>query len=79
MAKHLLVVCSQRENYFELLKGFTLDNGEHVIVDQAPWMDIEAASYPDSGLLVQIRPNRNPFPGTEQVHYNLPFPKLANS
>lgn len=67
MAKHVLVICSQRENYFELFKGKTLKTGEPIIVDQAPWVDIEAASYPDTGLLVQIRPNRNPFPNTEQV------------
>lgn len=66
--KHVLVICSQKENYFELFRGKTLENGDGIVVDQAPWVDIEAASYPDN-LVVTIRPNRNPFPGTEQVRF----------
>lgn len=41
MVKRLFVVCSQKENYFELFSKITLKSGEAIEVDQAPWMDIE--------------------------------------
>lgn len=41
MVKRIFVVCSQKENYFELFNKITLKSGEAIEVDQAPWMDIE--------------------------------------
>ena len=63
--KRVLVICSQKENYFELLKEGTLSNGDRIIVDQAPWVDIQVAAYPDT-CVVSIRPQNSPFPGTQQ-------------
>lgn len=45
MVKNVLVICSQKENYFQLLSGYTVD-GEEIVVDQAPWVDVETVSYP---------------------------------
>jgi hypothetical protein len=66
--RHLLVICSQKENYFELFANRKLNNGDEIVVDQAPWVDIEVVSYPDT-LVVNIRPNRNPFPYTRQGEF----------
>jgi hypothetical protein len=66
--KHLLVICSQKENYFDLFAKKHLSNGEDIIVDQAPWIDIEVASYPDN-LVVHVKPNRKPFPNTQQGQF----------
>ena len=41
MVKRIFVVCSQKENYFELFSKVTLQSGEAIEVDQAPWVDIE--------------------------------------
>jgi hypothetical protein len=41
MVKNLFVVCSQKENYFQLFDKLTLKSGEPIQVDQAPWADIE--------------------------------------
>ena len=61
----LLVICSNRENYFELFKDRVID-GRVVEVDQTPWRDmIGTVSFSDS-LVVRIRPQQDPFPGTVQ-------------
>ena len=46
MVKRLFVVCSQKENYFELFSKILLKSGEAIEVDQAPWMDIEVRTAP---------------------------------
>ena len=57
----VLVIGNQRENFFELLAH------DHVAVDQAPWADVAGiVSYSDS-LVVHLRPQRDPFPGTPQA------------
>ena len=56
MVKNLLVICSQKENYFELFANRTI-NGEDIVVDQAPWVDVEIVSYPgDLSLPLLLRP-----------------------
>jgi ribosomal protein S6--L-glutamate ligase len=69
MVKRLFVVVSQRENYYSLLAGRTLNNGETIEVEQAPWRDLEVASYSDSGAVVHLQPNQDPFPNTNQANY----------
>lgn len=66
--RKVFVVVSQKENYFKLFENRTLSNGDKIIVDQAPWVDIEITSFPDT-LLISIRPNRNPFPDTHQHEF----------
>ncbi len=62
----LFVVCSSRENYYELLRGLRVD-GRLVQVEQAPWQDVSVSSYPDQ-CVVRIRPQRfSPLPGQEQA------------
>jgi hypothetical protein len=62
----LFVVCSSKENYYELLRGVVLD-GRTVQVEQAPWQDISVTSYPDQ-CVVRIRPQRySPLPGQDQA------------
>ena len=68
MVKNLLVICSQKENYFKLFSGKKLSNGEEIVVDQAPWVDVEIVSYFDT-LVVHIKPNRNPFPYSRQGEF----------
>jgi len=67
------VICHQKENYFDLFKGHTLENGDFIIVDQAPWVDIQIASY-DDNLIVHILPNKKPFEGTEQHKFRTFIP-----
>lgn len=62
----VFVVCSQKENYFQLFKDKCIEGSAvAVIVDQGPWCDLEISSH-HTNLLINVRPNRNPFPGTEQ-------------
>jgi hypothetical protein len=54
----VLVICSNRENYFSRFKDRT-----DVLIDQTPWMDIRGVvSFSDS-LVVHISPQREPFAG----------------
>lgn len=54
----LLVICSNRENYFERFK-----DRQDVQVDQAPWLDIRGVvSFSDS-CVVHIGPQKEPFRG----------------
>ncbi len=58
----LLVICSNRENYFKLLGGRA-----DVAVDQAPWLDVVGVvSFTDS-LVVHLGPQKEPFTGTPQT------------
>ena len=66
MSVNVFIVCSQRENYYNLLNGKQLSDGRFIIVDQAPWRDIEVTSFHDSGCLISILRNQDPFPDTPQ-------------
>ncbi len=58
----LLVICSNRENYFARFK-----DRRDVVIDQAPWLDVVGVvSFTDS-LVVHLGPQREPFAGTPQT------------
>jgi hypothetical protein len=65
----VLVICSQKENYFEIFQQRSercAASGLLLLVEQAPWCDVEIASHPNN-IVVSLRPNRNPFPGMEEL------------
>jgi Synapsin, ATP binding domain/Synapsin, N-terminal domain len=48
----LLVIAGQNADY----RALFAKDGDSVVVEQCPWRDLEVVSYPDSGLVVHIRP-----------------------
>lgn len=66
----VLVICSQKENYFELFQQRAeraRSSGLLLLVEQAPWCDVEVASHPRD-CVVSLRPNRAPFAGIFLSH-----------
>ena len=61
----LLVIASQRINYYQVFKGCTL-NGEELKVEQAAWDDISVCSYGNKQVVVSISPSFRPLPDTPQ-------------
>ena len=67
--RRLMIISGNNHNYFLNFENKELKNGEKIEIDQAPWADIELTSYPDTGLVIHIKPNAKPFPNTNQSNF----------
>ncbi len=66
MPLNLLVIASQRINYYELFAGQEV-LGEAIIVEQCAWDDLRLCSHGgNGGLVASISPSTKPMPGTPQ-------------
>lgn len=61
----LLVIASQRINYYKLFEGCKI-LGKDLKIEQAAWDDIEVCSYGNAQCVVTISPSFRPIEGTSQ-------------
>ncbi len=74
--KTLLIIDGSNADYISLFKQvktikFNNERGEEeeepLEVDQAAWEDINLSAYSDTGVVVDIRPSKNPSRSSKQV------------
>ncbi len=68
----VLVICSNRENYFSYFQGRT-----DVEIDQAPWIDIRGITSFSDSIVVHIGPQKEAFVGTSQTRHRTFSPDLV--